>query len=172
MKHIKTLGFIFLIMAFSTCVFAKTQAPTEPKDITEKRNAMLAAVAKDIKQIDAKTLKNMIKQKKKFVLLDVRTPIEVNAAKIPVKGYKNISRGLIEWVVPMQIKRDVKVVVVCKSGGRAAFVTKTLQDFGYDAINLKGGMIAWMEAGYPIQNFMGIMKTPGYKNPFGFVVPK
>lgn len=173
MKHIKTLGCILLILALATSVFAKTKAPEEPKDITEKRTAMLAAVAKEIKQIDVKALRTMIKQKQNFVLLDVRTDAEVKAAKIPAKGFKNIARGLVEWVAPLQVKRDAKIVVVCKSGGRASFVTKLLQDFGYkNVVNLKGGMIAWMEAGYPVQNFMGMIKPKGYKNPWGVVVPK
>jgi rhodanese-related sulfurtransferase len=45
---------------------------------------------------------------------------------------------------------DQRIVVVCKMGGRSAQVTAWLNQQGYDAVNLDGGMLAWATAGRPM----------------------
>ena len=40
-----------------------------------------------------------------------------------------------------------QVLVVCKVGGRSAQVTAFLQQKGFDAVNLAGGLIEWVSAG-------------------------
>jgi DMSO/TMAO reductase YedYZ molybdopterin-dependent catalytic subunit len=40
-------------------------------------------------------------------------------------------------------------VVVCRSGGRSAAVAEALRAWGFDAVNLSGGMTAWAVAGLP-----------------------
>ena len=37
-------------------------------------------------------------------------------------------------------------------GGRSAHVTAWLNDQGYDAVNLDGGMLAWAVAGRPMSS--------------------
>lgn len=46
-----------------------------------------------------------------------------------------------------EIAQDRTVVVVCRSGSRSAMVTRALQNAGYDAENLDGGLQAWTRAG-------------------------
>ena len=43
-----------------------------------------------------------------------------------------------------------RVVVVCRVGARSAQVAAWLTREGYDAVNLIGGMEAWVQAGRPI----------------------
>lgn len=49
-----------------------------------------------------------------------------------------------------RLPRDRRIVVVCRSGGRSAAVTDSLRAWGYDAVNLAGGMCAWAAAGLPV----------------------
>ena len=43
-----------------------------------------------------------------------------------------------------------RVVVVCRVGARSAQVAAWLNHQGFDAVNLAGGMQAWVQAGRPI----------------------
>jgi rhodanese-related sulfurtransferase len=51
---------------------------------------------------------------------------------------------------PGEIVPERRIVVVCKVGGRSAHVAAWLNDNGFDAANLEGGMLAWAAAGRPM----------------------
>lgn len=40
-------------------------------------------------------------------------------------------------------------LIYCRSGSRSAMAVAALRGAGYDAHNLAGGMLAWLEAGLP-----------------------
>ncbi|MEO5920950.1 MAG: rhodanese-like domain-containing protein [Pseudolysinimonas sp.] len=42
------------------------------------------------------------------------------------------------------------IYVLCHSGGRSARVVAFLEQEGYDAINVDGGIVEWMAAGLPV----------------------
>jgi rhodanese-related sulfurtransferase len=48
---------------------------------------------------------------------------------------------------PGQLTPDAKIVVVCKVGSRSAHVAAWLNQNGFDAVNLSGGMLAWATSG-------------------------
>ena len=50
-----------------------------------------------------------------------------------------------------ELPRDRTLAIVCRSGSRSGVVADHLHDAGYDAVNLAGGMYAWVAAGLPIQ---------------------
>jgi len=81
------------------------------------------------------------------LLLDVREPDEWRAGHAPQAsllpmGQVAARRG--------DLPRDRRIVVVCRSGGRSAAVTGALRAWGFDAVNLSGGMCAWNLAGLPV----------------------
>jgi rhodanese-related sulfurtransferase len=41
-------------------------------------------------------------------------------------------------------------LIYCRSGSRSAMAVAALRAAGYDAHNLAGGMIAWLDAGLPV----------------------
>ena len=45
--------------------------------------------------------------------------------------------------------------MVCKIGGRSAQAVQWLQQQGYDAVNLAGGMLDWEGAGRPMVSETG-----------------
>ena len=48
-----------------------------------------------------------------------------------------------------------QTLVVCKIGGRSAQAVAWLQQLGYDAVNLAGGMLDWEAAGRPMVSETG-----------------
>ncbi len=70
----------------------------------------------------------------------VESAIHVAMSRLPAA----VAAGL-DWLTP-----DDPVVVMCAVGARSARVAAWLNAQGYTAINLDGGIIAWIEAGRPI----------------------
>ena len=86
------------------------------------------------------------------VLIDVRESDEYQAGHIP--GAIHMSRGLLEFKMssaPALTPRDLKVLVYCKTSGRAALAACALQDMAYlDVRSIAGGFDAWCAAGKPV----------------------
>lgn len=81
-------------------------------------------------------------------LLDVRTPEEFASGHIP--GAVNISVDSLAQQLS-QVPQDKPVVVYCHSGNRSAQAARILNDAGYKNIYDLGGIIAWQQAGLPVQ---------------------
>jgi rhodanese-related sulfurtransferase len=81
-------------------------------------------------------------------ILDVREPAEWDDAH--VAGSLHIPMGQLVARVA-EVPRDGPLVVVCHSGHRSAQVTAWLVQQGYDAVNLDGGLVAWAQAGLPLE---------------------
>ena len=83
------------------------------------------------------------------VLLDVRESEEYAAGHLP--GAIHASRGLLEFKLsssPELSSRDLKIVLYCKTSGRAALAACSLHDMGYLHVkSIAGGIDAWLAAG-------------------------
>lgn len=86
------------------------------------------------------------------VLVDVREADEYAAGHLV--GAVHISRGMLEFKFsanPALQSRDLKVVLYCKTSGRAALTATALQDMGYlNVQSIAGGFDAWAAAGKPV----------------------
>jgi rhodanese-related sulfurtransferase len=86
------------------------------------------------------------------MLIDVREADEFHAGHIP--GAINIPRGLLEFKLsnePERGQRDQKLVLYCKTSGRAALAACSLKDMGYlHVLSIEGGFDAWSAAGKAI----------------------
>jgi len=84
------------------------------------------------------------------VVLDVRTAAEY--AEGHIKGAILIDQGQSDFVekVKAALPIDKKMAIYCRSGRRSANAASKLADVGYKCVNLKGGIIAWKEAGMPV----------------------
>src|SRR5206468_3613591 len=49
-----------------------------------------------------------------------------------------------------ELPQDRRIVAICRTGARSGVVTQALNAWGYDAVNLAGGMRAWAAAGLPV----------------------
>jgi rhodanese-related sulfurtransferase len=86
------------------------------------------------------------------VLIDVREADEFAAGHLP--GAIHASRGMLEFKLsanPALAARDLKVVLYCKTSGRAALAAAAMQDMGYlNVQSITGGYDAWVAAGKPV----------------------
>jgi rhodanese-related sulfurtransferase len=86
------------------------------------------------------------------VLLDVREADEYAAGHL--SGAVHVPRGILEFKLSNDAalsSRDLKVVLYCKTGGRAALAAVSLQDMGYLHVkSITGGFDAWVGAQKPI----------------------
>lgn len=83
------------------------------------------------------------------VLIDVREADEFAAGHLP--GAVLMPRGLLEFKLsgsPALSGRDLKVVLYCKTSGRAALAAQAMQSMGYlNVSSIAGGFDAWAAAG-------------------------
>jgi rhodanese-related sulfurtransferase len=80
-------------------------------------------------------------------LVDVREPHEWAAGH--VEGARHLPLGLLAAAVG-DLPADRRIAVICRSGARSGRATEALLDWGFDAVNVGGGMQAWAAAGLPI----------------------
>jgi len=84
------------------------------------------------------------------VVLDVRTAAEFTEGHI--KGAILIDQGQSDFVekAKSSLPIEKKIAIYCRSGRRSANAAGKLAEVGYKCVNLKGGIIAWKEAGMPV----------------------
>ncbi len=84
------------------------------------------------------------------VVVDVRSAAEFTEGHI--KGAILIDQGQSDFVEKAKttLPIDKKIAVYCRSGRRSANAAGKLADVGYQCVNLKGGIMAWKEAGMPV----------------------
>lgn len=97
--------------------------------------------AKGVRQISTAELKDLLKEKKAYEFIDVRTPQEFKMNHI--RGFKNIP---LQRLVNRQgeLSKDKEIVVICQSGARSNNATKMLKKVGFTKLaNVKGGISTW-----------------------------
>lgn len=93
-----------------------------------------------MKQMAAKEVEILLDGGKTLNIIDVREVDEVAAGKIP--GAANIPLGLVEFRMH-ELDKAKEYIMVCRSGGRSGRVTQFLENYGFNVINMAGGMLAW-----------------------------
>jgi len=102
--------------------------------------------------LDAVTLREVIDSGRAPRLIDVRTPAEFQTAHIP--GSYNVPLDLLhEHRAEIAAHLDDDVIVVCRSGQRAATAERALRESGLSNVHiLDGGIIAWQAKGFDIHH--------------------
>lgn len=103
-----------------------------------------------IQEIDVATAADAIAQG--VTLIDIREPAEFEAGRI--QGACNVPRGVLEFKTvdhPALANKSARIVIYCRSGGRAALAALNLQRLGYERIeSVAGGIEAWKAAGQAV----------------------
>lgn len=93
-----------------------------------------------LKQFTAKEVENLLNEGNTLNIVDVREVEEVKAGKIP--GVIHIPLGLLEFRMH-ELNKSKEYILVCRSGGRSGRAYQFLEGYGYNVINMAGGMLAW-----------------------------
>ncbi|MFJ9633951.1 rhodanese-like domain-containing protein [Streptomyces sp. NPDC101175] len=104
----------------------------------------------DKPRLDPATLRDLTRQGEGPRLLDVRTPGEFRTAHIP--GSYNVPLDTLrEHRGELLHHLDEDVVLICRSGARAAQAEQAVAEAGLPNLRvLDGGVIAWETAGGPL----------------------
>lgn len=79
-------------------------------------------------------------------LVDVRQPEEYTSGHVP--GAVLVPLATVPENLGLMTSADGKpVYLICRSGGRSANACVYLAEQGLDAVNVQGGMIAWVSSG-------------------------
>lgn len=85
-------------------------------------------------------------------VFDVREPFEYEEVRIP-------GSTLIPFAdVPEEIEQfegTDRVYLVCHTGARSGRAVEFLRRNGIDAVNVSGGLVAWIQAGLPTESSAG-----------------
>ncbi|MDS1271663.1 rhodanese-like domain-containing protein [Lipingzhangella sp. LS1_29] len=85
-------------------------------------------------------------------LLDVREPEEWQAGHAPQATHVPLGQLAAH---AGEIPTDRHVYVICRSGGRSAQATQALNEGGWQASNVRGGMQQWASAGLAMTSVDG-----------------
>ncbi|PRO64822.1 rhodanese-like domain-containing protein [Alkalicoccus urumqiensis] len=89
-----------------------------------------------MKEISAPALLNYPPEQ----LVDVRENAEVRSGIIP--GAIHIPLGEIPGRM-QELDKSMPVTIICRSGNRSAHAAEYLESFGYETVNVTGGMKSW-----------------------------
>ena len=82
-------------------------------------------------------------------MLDVREPYEYAAGHIP--GITLIPMGEVASRLT-ELPRDKEIIVTCRTGNRSSQIADLLREQGFTNVhNMTGGIVAWEEAGYAVE---------------------
>ena len=110
----------------------------------------MTTTATQARRLDAQTLQERLANDDAPRVLDVRTPAEFETAHIP--GAYNVPLDTLrEHRTELRRHLDEDVVLVCRSGARAAQAEEALAGVGLPGLRvLDGGMMAWESSGAPV----------------------
>ena len=100
-------------------------------------------------ELTAKDLEKILGAKD-FLFVNVHIPYEgeIKGTDLHVP-YNEVEKNLNKF----SADKKSKIVVYCRSGSMSAIASRNLARLGYtNVFDVKGGMIAWQKAGFPLGN--------------------
>jgi rhodanese-related sulfurtransferase len=100
--------------------------------------------------IDPAAARDLI-QKRDAVIIDVREADEFASCRIPRSRHiplRQIGRRINE----LEKYRERPILLNCRSGSRSAKACSLLRKNGYEAYNLRGGLVGWARANMSIED--------------------
>ncbi len=104
------------------------------------------------REITVEELRQLLEDKRdSFVLIDCRNPDEHARAHLSEAMLIPLPE-LARRIVDLEPYRDKTIIVHCAAGGRSARACELLAQAGFaDPVNVRGGLKAWIERGYPVE---------------------
>lgn len=94
-------------------------------------------------------LKAQMEKSKNLVVLDVRTKPELEGDLGHIEGVVHIPlQELEDRIDELEKYKAKEIAVICRSGNRSRYATKLLNENGFNAKNVTGGMLDWRRNGF------------------------
>jgi rhodanese-related sulfurtransferase len=163
MKTTLRVFILFTVMVLSA-PFSPQAGDVSLEQVKQNVRNLHNTVMKGQPTVSVKNFRQIIASDSEFVLLDVRSEAEFNAAHLP--GALHVERGRLEWIVPNIIKKtDRTIYVYCQDGRRSGFATERLLEMGYrNTSHITEGFEGWVTAGHHVYNMHGefVLSLGGY----------
>lgn len=104
---------------------------------------------KDIQRMDVTEFQNFIRHDS-VQLVDVRTAEEYAEGRIRGAVNINVLENSFITKAEKNLSKSRPVAVYCRSGKRSLNAAQQLIKAGFTVVDLKGGIIGWTTAGFPI----------------------
>jgi rhodanese-related sulfurtransferase len=111
-------------------------------------NLFESLFGKPVSTVNAAELSDRLKNGKRPVVIDVRQPDEYRTGHIA--GAKLIPLNQLNSRIK-ELPQNREIICVCASGNRSGSATRMLVKAGYNAVNMRGGMISWRRANLPVK---------------------
>jgi phage shock protein E len=137
------LVFLLGAMLLSAC---KSTATLSPEEAVVGQPVTIAGGAyTDVSATELQTLLT----NKDFTFINVHIPFEGNIANTDLSiPYNEIDQNLEQ----LPADKNAKIVLYCRSDRMSRMAAETLVSLGYTNVwNLDGGMVAWEQAGLPLE---------------------
>jgi rhodanese-related sulfurtransferase len=104
-----------------------------------------------VKECTSAEVRGRLDRGKSFHFIDVREDEEF--AKDRAQGARHIGRGVLERDIENLVPdKQTEIVLYCGGGYRSALAAESLGQMGYTNVwSMEGGIRAWREAGYPLE---------------------
>lgn len=148
---------IMVLSVLAACLGSVATVCSEEVKTAFDPEKYLEAARSNVTNINTDELKAQLEKQPNTVLIDVRTPDEINFIGGVIDANRTIvmPRGWVEFRV-MEANnvpdKDTPVVVYCGTNVRSPIVAEKLSKMGYtDVKNYADGYFAWEKAGLPIE---------------------
>jgi rhodanese-related sulfurtransferase len=101
---------------------------------------------KSIKHYSAQEASLKVKKERNVILLDVRSDTERKQGSIRGSFHIPIT-SIASSLNELKKFKDAEIICYCRTGNRSLNAAAKLKKLGFNASNLKGGMIRWNAAG-------------------------
>ena len=103
------------------------------------------AQQEDQNSMSVQQLKEEMKANENLIILDVRTPAELEGPLGQIDGVINIPvQELESWLGELEKYKSNDIAVICRTGNRSGVATKILLQNGFKAKNVLGGMTEYI----------------------------
>ena len=142
---IRTMVIFLVVIALLLSACESTSTPASSIEVVGQQVSVPGGSYTDVSVAELQTML----ENKDFTFINVHIPFEGDIANTDLSiAYNEIEQNLQQ----LPGDQDAKLVLYCRSGRMSSIAAETLVKLGYTNLwNLSGGMVAWEQAGLPLE---------------------
>jgi len=143
-------SFKICLVISAALMAACSQAKTQTVEVTPPDTAVTAQTEWRAKHVDATGASALLASRPDVVVLDVRTPGEIEKGHIQGAVFADFNGSEFKTQLA-GLDRRAPYIVHCRSGGRSTKALTTLKEMGFtDITHMDGGIKGWKKADLPL----------------------